>query len=72
MSNVTLTATEFVAALGHSLDDWALGTDWTVVVFDDGTVNALDGAGVAYYDLAAANDEATAAALALYWAEVAR
>jgi hypothetical protein len=72
MSNVTLTATEFVAALGHSLADWALGTDWTVVVFADGTVNALDAAGVAYYDLAAANVEATAAAAALYRAEVAR
>ena len=44
MSNVTLTATEFVAALGHSLDDWALGTDWTDVVFGDGTGNALGAA----------------------------
>ncbi len=67
MSNtIQISATEFVAHLGDTLADWALGADYTVTVFDDGTVNALAGRGEAIYDLAAGNPEATERVAALY------
>lgn len=60
MNYATFSAAEFVTSLGDTLEDWALGADWTVTVLTDGTVNALDAHGVAYYDLAAGNPEAAA------------
>ena len=63
---IAITAQELADGTSTTVDSWALDPAWAVVLFEDGTANALTAAGEPICDLTAGNTAMTARVAALY------